>query len=193
MGGKGGWRVISQTKFKRVFSGMTTLAQKVYNFVPISETWAIGKVCAEAKRNGVTVDQRVMFGCLAALRDGGLVDEPVRGEFRRHPVRVAPEKLTIPVFTETTPQEEPMVKPQAQPVTPGITVTITEKKKPAPTPMDMLGDLAQRAVVLADMVKALAEDISDTAVEVQAQFEASAEESKKLKQLKALLGSIGGE
>lgn len=183
---------ISQTKFERMFSGMTSVAQKVYDCVPISESWSVSKIRAEAHRNHTVLDHRVMFGCLSALRDCGLVDEPVRGEFRRHPVRVPPKEIAIPVFTsphytktEDPTKETTMVKE----------VTITKKAvaaAAAPSPLDALGDLARRASILSEMVKTLADDIGDAAVEVQAQFEANAEESKKLHQLKALLGSIGG-
>lgn len=63
----------------------------------------------------------------------------------------------------------------------------------AVTPIDRLEKLSQRCALLAKTVKDLASDIGDAAVEIQQQMDAKDENLSKLRQLQALMRSLGAD
>lgn len=175
--------MMSRARFNAIYSGITDAAKKVYEVVPIAEAWTVQQVAAELHRCKVPVARiDVLTGCLDSLRRAGLVCEPRRGQFRRE--RVRDDKPTaaaveIPTFTKIEPEEKNMAnKPQPTP-------------RASTTPLDRLGDLAQRVTQLSIALKDVASELSDAAVDIQSQLEHGEEDVKKLRQLQTLLKSIG--
>lgn len=183
---------MSLARFNQLHSGLSSAAQKVYEVVPIAESWTSKRINVELQRCQINMNPQIVAGCLDTLLRTGLVVEPVRGEFRREKVREAaakPDPMPAPIIEQH--QEETEVK--------NITPTVTPKAhpKPAPNALDSLGELAQRAaqmaIIIADLqvqVKKLADQIGDSAVELQTQIEAKDEQLKGLKQLQAVLKSL---
>lgn len=166
---------MNHARFSAIYSGLTSVAKKVYEAVPIAEYWPAAKIIYEMDRLNIHVDHSVVRGCLRSLKEAGLIMEVNKqGEFKRVPVR-------MPASKTKTVEEEEMNNKNTAPAT-------CHPKKT--TPMDALGELAQRAVRMADMLKDLASDISDAAVEIQAQLEAGDEDVQKLRQLQTLLKGI---
>lgn len=56
-----------QSKFESIHRNLTTIARKVYEFVPIQEAWDCSQVCGEMRRQGVSNDLRLVAGCLNSL------------------------------------------------------------------------------------------------------------------------------
>lgn len=177
--------MMSQARFRQRYAGMTSVARKVYGAVPIAQSWTPQQIAAELVRLNVSLEFRVIEGCLRGLTDAGLVAETGKGQFRREPVR---EPKPLP-----TPQEEPTMspKPAAKPAaSPDPAAAPAAKKSPA---LDRLADLAERAAKLAAQVQMLSVDIGDAAIEVQMQVDANEAGAAKLRQLQALLKSIGAD
>jgi hypothetical protein len=176
--------MMSQARFNSVYSGLTAIAKKVYEAVPIAETWSIPQIIGELERTGFRHEYRSVAGCLATLLNAGLVQETSKGKFCREPIR---EKTIAP-------KEEAM---KAAPV-PAVAVSPAPAVRaavavPAPqkSPIDRLGELAARVAAMAGSLKELASDISDAAIDVEAQVEQNEAAMAKVKQLQSILKSLG--
>jgi hypothetical protein len=167
--------MMSQARFNQVMSGMTTIAKKVFDAVPIEDSWTGTQIASEMIRRGVNVEFKILIGCLDTLLKAGLINEPRKGCFRREAIRE--------IIKTTTPKEIDMQS----------AVKAAPKAVPQPQqePMDRLGELAQRVAQIAGMLKDVASEISDAAVDIQTKMEASEEATHKMKQLQELLSSIG--
>lgn len=189
--------MMSQARRKELLNSSTTTARKVYDAVPDGEGWTPQQVHGELSRAGVNLAFNVVAGCLDSLRQSGLVSElsGLGGKrlFQREPVRAVRKTVKLPdlkdALKET--QAEPLPQPQPQPqpaqetmTTPGIDTNVVDK----------IGNLAQRLVAMAqrhaDEMRELAHEISDTAIEVQAQLETNDADLRKLHQLQALLKTL---
>lgn len=165
--------MISRSRFNVALQEMTSAAQKVFAAVPEHEFWPIPKIAAEMKRQGINADIAHVAGCLHSMLHTGMVREQLRGHFCKAEIR------------EPAPKQPPKlveVKKEAMKPAP-----ITVKK----TPLEILGDLSSRAIVLSDMVKKYASDVESAAIEIQQQIETGDEETAKLRQLQSLLKSLG--
>lgn len=173
---------MSSAKFERIFVGLTSAAQKVYEAVPISETWSANKIGSELRRKNIGIDFSIVQGCLNSLIDVGLVVERGRGEFRRTPIRKAAEKQEIAQPTEEIEmQNKPQAtKTAAKPATNAAPMTV----------LDRLGELSQRVAQMSHQLTALSSDITDAAVEIQSQMDANEENIAKVRQLQTLLSSF---
>lgn len=169
--------MISQARFNALHSGLTSVARKVYDVVPLAEQWTTKQIVMEMNRRGMSMDTKIIQGCLESLVHSGLVREPARGEFTREAVKAL---ISKPVINKEYPEMAEVIS--------NITTTLT--KVPAvvePSPMERIGALAQRVNQISAMLQSLAEDINDAAVEIQAQMESNEKDVKRLKQLQALL------
>ena len=86
-------------KLQKILQGQTALARKVFEVVPIKEAWPASQIrhsLKEVERSNA--DLHTVRGCLATLREIGLVREPEPGCFQRHAVRTpqpTPKKEVI--------------------------------------------------------------------------------------------------
>jgi hypothetical protein len=168
---------MSPERFEAVHAGMTAAARKVYAAVPIDESWHITKIVAELNRLGTRMEYSVVNACLSALQQAGLTRELSGREFRRERVRAAAP-------AKPKPTEKPMKN----------TATVTAPVAPIPakiSPLDRLGALAERANNMMEMLKALAADITDAALEIQADHENSKKGLELLSQFQNLVKSAG--
>lgn len=171
--------MISRSRFQIVHREMTTASQKVYAAVPITQLWTAPQIGAELKRTGVSMAINAVAGCLAGLVHNGLIQEPIRGQFKRAEIKEPAPKKPDPVLYEV--KKEPMTPTTSKTETP-----VTKK-----SPLEILGELSSRANVLSDMVRKFGSDIENAAIEIQQQIENSESETGKLKQLQAILKSLG--
>jgi len=172
--------MLSTTRFNAIHAGLTSVAQKVYEAVPIAEAWSQSQIYAELSRKQISANHRVMVGCLDNLVSQGLIAEPSRGMFRRvaiRPAKVAPTPAPAP---DTPPQQEEPMKPALAPAPAPVAA-------PTISPIDRLGLLASRVAAISAELATLATDISNATVEAQMQMEANAEDTQKLRQLQAIL------
>lgn len=152
---------VTPEKQKQKLAGQSAIAQKIFQCVPIEQSWTVHQVAVELRRmTGSSQDTRTLYGCLATLAEAGLV-RCLQGEYRRVPVSAA-----APVKRK---EDKPM----------------PEKKVPAAAPgsasaLDVLGNLSQRLRSLADDLDAAALAFAEGSQEMVAMAE-------RYKQLQALL------
>jgi len=125
----------SSTRLRILLERQSSIAKKIYNCVPASESWTYSQVEAELYRNHVQVDQRVLRGCLASLLDDGLI-KSVGEKFQR--IQVG-EKQVVAAKTN-------------------VPVTLTN-------PLDELSDIANTLVLLAKRIENLALSIEENKTE----------------------------
>jgi hypothetical protein len=177
--------MMSPSRFQQIWNGTTHTARKIYDKVPIQEEWPIKLIYAELTRTGTALAYNTVSGCLESLRSSGLIRESRNG-FKRELVRQAEVfvPLSAPVIQhEETPMNSPVVKPA-----------------PAPAPatqseiVDSLGRLAMNltamAIRLQKETSALAEQINNTALELQARVDIDSEDLDKLHTMRALLKNL---
>jgi hypothetical protein len=167
---------ISEARFKPVFNGMTSIAQKVYDAVPIQETWSHTEIQTELTRVGLGRDLNVTRGCLRSLVEAGLIIEPQSNHFIRVPVRV---KLKLCSQPEEE-QETEMASPSAQ----------TSVKNPTQSALEKLGLLAARVNTAASNLKALSSELETAALEIEEMLAAKDAKMVKLTQLQSLLKDL---
>lgn len=160
--------LMNNAKLARLESGLNTMARKVLEAVPMQQPWHKDQIVAEMRRTGSNAGRDVIEGCLATLTARGLAKEQPRAHFIRAAARPpAPPQPADPIM-------------QANPSTPSATSAAT----PAP---DTLGRLANLGVLL----RRAAEECDAIALEVEERVQAAGEDGDKLRQLQALLKSIG--
>lgn len=154
---------MNASRIARLEQGLTSIARKVLEVVPIAEPWPSSSIMAVLKRNGQNIAQPVLDGVLQSLKDDGLVRERL-GMFQR--VYKAPED------DSSDAGDEPATAP-------GAVVKIA----PAPDLLTRWGSIAGR-------LRALADDIDAAALESAEQFERADADGEQLRKLRALLKGI---
>ena len=81
--------MMNHVRFEMIHRGQTSVAQKVYEAIPIAEAWSLSQINSELGRCGSSITYRVVEGCIKALVESGIVIEtPLRSQhFTRTPVR----------------------------------------------------------------------------------------------------------
>ncbi|MEJ7804391.1 MAG: hypothetical protein WKG03_00500 [Telluria sp.] len=174
--------MMSQSRFASMHNGLSIAAKAIYEAVPIAEPWSIGSILAELGRTGKSTDYKWLVGGLDRLVESGLVNELSRGTFRRAPIRATPAPKPTP---------EPFNHPRTAMSSTAAPQVIAQVVKTVVSPLDKLGELAQRLGQLTMLAKTLGDDMTNVAIEVQEQFEAANADNAKLKQLQSILKSLG--
>lgn len=163
---------MNEAKLQRVSEGLNGMERKVLEAVPIAEAWNRGQVMSELRRVGTNSAPDVVDSCLNCLKEKGLVYERERGLFSRKLVK---PRLVLP--------EKPK-----EPATPAH----TEEVRNVADPLERMGELAKELRDLAELLMKLAQQAESIALDSELRFEAARGEGEKLRQLQALLKSIGG-
>lgn len=180
---------MNQARFQSIFNNLTVIAQKVFSAVPIADTWNAVEVHQELVRQGRARDFKTTQGCLASLVESGIVVEPERGAFRRAKMRVkAMDDLKEIVPSPPTPASMPL---KEQPIMPTVPHSPDAGAAKLHTPLDRLSLLSGRVQQMMAGLQALADDIETAALEIADQMAENEENARKLKQLQALLKSLG--
>ena len=163
-------------KYESQRNGLNSQLRKVLDATPIGEPWSATAVSAEMRRLGSGgADSRATLGCLSNLVEQGLVCEPKKGYFQRVQVKEKqPIKDQLFIEIENT-SKEPEV--QSKPVT-------TQMTAPSISPIEKLSKLASR-------LRDLANDMELAALDLAEQAEKNEAETAKMRQLQALLKSLG--
>ena len=171
------WRKeLKESKFKAIHNGLSAIAKKVYEAVPIKDSWEKHKIILELQRLHPSVrDQHTILGCLDTLVRSGLVNQLENGTFRREHVETA-ASLRAALDKEIGLPEK-MKKTEVQ-------------EDQAVSPIEKITRLQQMAAKIIEDVKAMSDAIETVAIEVEMQFSERDAESQKLKQLQALLKGL---
>lgn len=164
---------INSSKFEIAYKELTAQARKVYDSVPKAESWDASQIIQELHRKGQSMsDMHVVRGCLNSLIACGLVLESSRGAFTR--VEVKEKKSTaLPDTTTQKPKESEHMAIQNS--------NASDAKN---GPIDRLSGISQR-------LRILATEIDDAAIALAEQTEKGDAETEKLRQLQAILKSLG--
>jgi len=166
--------MISQTRFKQMFNTLNAPVKKVYEAVPVSEAWTSTQIIAEISRLGYSMrDSKAIIGCLDTLKRQGLIQEPERGSFIRIEVK---ETTTFDKFIEETKEK-----------TMATSKPVTQIKQ---SNLDRLISLSEKANGLAAQMKAMATELENVALEIEAEIQENSTSAQKLKQLQELLKGV---
>lgn len=165
---------MQQAKMERLIHDQSTTAKNVLECVPALTTAATHEIMAAYRETGKSIAQRALDGCLAHLKDTGLIKEPTRGCY----IRVTPSKPTLVLKKSTpevtTPEEDAMPEEDDSPL------DVTETPGQPRDPLEVIDDLRKQ--------------FEAAALEIEAYYEMrEAEYKKKSKQLrhfKALMESL---
>lgn len=166
-------QAVNQSKFEQAHRGLSAIAKKVFDAVPISEGWSPTQIGHEMTRQGSGGGEvRITLGCLNTLIDMGLVSENGKGLFQRVGIRQK-------AVAEIQPIEKSTVNKTSS------IAPVTASAKPyGPGPIEILSKLSSR-------LRELASDMDTAALELAEQVEKNDVETAKMRQLQALLKSLG--
>lgn len=176
---------MSPAKIASLLQGQTSIARKLFEFVPIAEEWTEFQIASEMRRvTGSAPDLKVARGCLRDLADSGLIRRR-NDQFRR-------------AHTPQKPQQKEAEMPAAKAVTTlQLKPAVKHEPQTAPSPIEILGDIAGSIVELSKSVavqlQQLASRVEEAAIQIEQGQEANAANLQKLKQLQQLLRSLGDE
>jgi hypothetical protein len=162
---------ITEKKFRQGYEGQTQIAKKVFECIPMTTSWSMSQICSEMNRKGQGSDIRIIQGCVNTLVGSGLVKEIPKGMFKRLSVRTQEKNVH-----ETQGSIQIINEPKE--------IIVTEKNNK--DPLEMLSLISSSARKLAD-------DLDDAALVIASQIKDIESQTSKLKQLQALLKSIGAE
>lgn len=149
-------------KQRQKLQGQTSIAQKVFEFVPIAESWGMSQIAtAMYTATRSRIDPRILGGVMVALKNAGLVRESAGSTYRREPIN---NKEAAPVTTT------PKTHPPAAPAAPSSAI-------------DLLAGIAKS-------MRALAGEIESAALAIEEGQSKTTEEVQKLRQLQALLKGL---
>lgn len=168
---------MNQAKQNDVEAGLSGIAKKILEHVPIGNPITPGKLSNEMSRvTGSKVDIKVITSCLNTMKERGLIREVQSMNF----VRVPPKPRLVSEKKELPSKEEAM---QAKP----------QESKAFPPPVaaiDRLAVISSKVRDLSKTITALASEIDDVAIEVEQQMQAIKADTLKLSQFKEFLKSI---
>lgn len=155
---------MNAARLKQVENGLSGIARKVLEAVPIADQWQAHTIASEIKRaTGSAPEIKIVNGCLESLKSSGLVREPTRGKW----IRVS-TKEHAGADDEQTPAK-----------------VVELRKQPAElTAREML---SQVAIAMMD----LAAKVEDVANEIDKAEKRNEEKTAKLRQLQELLRGLG--
>ncbi|KVX33414.1 hypothetical protein WT32_02400 [Burkholderia anthina] len=161
---------MTPAKYQAALSGLSAIAKKVLEMVPIQEAWSRSEIAGHLLRvTKSSPDAAVIDGCLGRLKDSGLIREPSRGRYQRIEVRER-EVLKVPVQKP----EEAVNAPVEQSI----------------LPIEILSKLAERARAVATELVMLASDIETAALTIEQGNAENAASLEKLRQFQSILKSL---
>jgi hypothetical protein len=166
---------MSESRMQQLLAGQSSIAQKVFVYVPIQDSWSTHDIHSSVIAANVTsATSYAVRRALGELKEAGLIREPAGGKFQRD------------ALTPKAKREQPMPKVANDIVVP--------MKKPEIQALDALAGLSAEVVALSDDISArmkrLAGRIEEVALSVEVEREGNAEALGKLKQLQSLLKGI---
>lgn len=173
-------------KINKILQGQTALARKVFEVVPIKEAWPASQIRRSLKEvERSNADLHTVRGCLATLREIGLVREPEPGCFQRHAIRTP----------QPTPQKEIITMHKTAVAPQAVQSAAPASAAPASkSPLEILGNLSSQITALADdfstRLKQLAAQVEEAALTIEQEQEGNAQSLEKLKQLQSILKSL---
>jgi hypothetical protein len=174
---------MNETRFSAIYKGLGEKTKKVYQVVPISESWSLGQMMVELNRSspGHNHNQRSVGFCLGSLKDVGLIKEVPGDKWIRVPVRAKVAMNEEVECSDTTAKEEAMPNETPQPA---------KAAKEESTPLEKIGELSSQVINIIQSLHKLAADIDAAAIEVEEQIEKIKRDSIRLKKLQEIFKDL---
>jgi hypothetical protein len=166
-------------KLKALLDGQSNIARKVFEVTPIQEAWEPGKIHAAMREvTRSSADLHIVRGCLRALKDAGLVKEPLTNHYQRVEIKSPiPTKEVLPTMATDNTKPAPPAPLTRQPT--------------AQDPLDILAGLATEIAITADefngRLKKLAIAVEEAALQIDQRQEEAGKALEVVKQFQALL------
>lgn len=157
---------MNANKMARIESGLNSMAKKVLDAVPIQQAWTREQISGELHRTGCGAGRDVVEGCLATLKERGVIKEPRHGHYQRITARLT-----------TAANDEPMTPATASPAPTAA----------APSSDDTLSRLAN----LGALLRRAADECDAIALDVEERVKEAGKDGAKLHQLQAILKGLG--
>lgn len=177
--------------------GQTSIAQKIFTFVPVQEAWTPGEIHAQLRKAGINRDFRVVSGCLQTLQEAGLIKVVDGGtKYQRDPM---PELVPLPRPKKPAPQRVQPQSIETQVEETEVKTKNANQQAPAPAaaPVSVIDALATYANSLraeAARLNAMADELEVVALQIEEKHEEQLSQFKaevqKLQQLRNLLQGI---
>lgn len=166
---------MNESRQQQVLDGQSSIAQKVFGYVPIQTSWSNREIHSAVTTSKATgASPYAIRRALGELKEAGLIREPIGGKFQRD------------AATPKTKKEQAVSQVAKQ--------AVVSIKKPEAGALDVLAGLSVEVVGLAGEIgqrlKVLAGRIEEVALSVEAERETNAAAVGKLKQLQELLKGI---
>jgi len=162
---------MNESRQQQMLAGQSSIAQKVFGYVPIQTSWSVPAIHAAvqaAKTTGAAAP--AIRRALGELKDAGLIREPVAGKFQRDAATPKPKKEQV--VTQVAKQ------------------AVVSIKKPEGA-LDVLEALSGEVVSLSEefskRMKSLAGRIEEVALSVEVERESNAEAIVKARRLQEAL------
>lgn len=181
---------MTAAKFQGEINGLSSIARKVYDAVPILEEWGAARVLVELKRQGVSSELAKIEGCLSSLVRSGLVREPKRGQYIRQYVK---DDGVKPVLVSVTTQVAKATEKRPAPAIAIQSKTEEMREKAVAdeeAPINDFSLLSQKLRGMARAIEDVANEIDNAAVKVSDRIAATSAETSKFKQLHKLLKEL---
>ncbi|HDR9163629.1 TPA: hypothetical protein QDB28_004033 [Burkholderia vietnamiensis] len=171
---------MTPAKFKIALDSQSAIARKIFEGVPIQDSWTANKIVTELTRMGgsTRVDFRTAQGCLDSLKDAGLIKEPQRGLFQRVMPRER-ETISLPASAQAAPSLDPQAREPK--------ITITPPATDESTPISILGGIASALRTQAAELIQIADKIDTAAIGIEERAEHVESRLSKFRELSALL------
>jgi len=163
---------VTPEKQKQKLAGQSSIAQKVFQFVPINELWTPLQIAQALHRDTRSnVDMHVLRGCLNCLVDAGIVKTNNSGTYRRVTVSAQPAAGA----TESAKPKESSVSVEPK-------TTIVKNDKPA-SAIDLLSGIAKK-------MRAMADEIENAALTIEEERAKDAETVNTARQFREFLKGL---
>lgn len=177
-------KFLDAMKAERIGSRLDGIARKALDAVPIEHPWDLAQIVSDITRTtGSRPDTKTVKAALGALVGQGLVLEPRDGRFVR--VKIRPTLAAVP--PAPVKEEKPMPAPTV--VSPPSVPKREEREEREP--LARMASMASTLRELARQADNVAEGLETVALEVADRMERIHADGDKLRQLQALLKSIG--
>lgn len=166
--------IMNASRLASILNNLHTPERKIYDAVPIQDTWTTAQILGEINRKGGGISHISIGGTLNNLKKRGIIKEPIRGYFQKVEVKAKVKK-------------EPVTQ---QKTTANSTPTQSEPEKNGNVVFDILMELSERAEKVELSTTQLKADIETAALKVADMFQDATAKSEKLVQLQAILKGL---
>lgn len=170
---------MSDKQIASAIAGLSGIAAKVFEVVPIAEWWTHLQISVELKRLNINHDFRVVGGCLSSMLDQGLLRKDDLGRWQRREQKNSRQATVVKVVKATVPVVQP---------------SNADSRATEPSPMDNMLAAAASMREAGRHLLAQADSLESACLaqmELEATYKAQMENFEQLRTLLAAISKSG--